>query len=141
MKFINRQFGELEFDEQYVVDFPKGIVGFEQHRKYVIIDDEDSEPFRWLVSIEDENLSFPLLDPSLVLPNYDRQFSLGEGKSVFVVASLNERVEKSSVNLRSPLIIDNATREGEQVILDDDSLPFQFPLVPSSTDTTPGATC
>jgi len=133
MKFTNRQFGELEFDEQYVVAFPKGIIGFEQCQQFVIIDDEDSEPFRWLVSIEDPSLSFPLLDPSLVLPGYDRQFALGEGKSVFVIASLQEQVERSTINLRSPLIIDNGTRQGQQMILDDDSLPFQFPLVPAST--------
>jgi len=32
------------------------------------------------------------------------------------------------VNLRSPIVIDSKTRAAEQVILDDDSLPFQFPL-------------
>ncbi len=136
MKFANAQFGELEFDDQYVVEFPDGIIGFEQKQRYVIIDDEDSEPFRWLVSIEDRELSFPLLDPSLVLPGYDRHFSLGDGKSVFVIASLHEKVEKSSINLRSPLIIDNTTRQGQQVILDDDSLPFQFPLVPAGAGRT-----
>ena len=70
MKFTNRQFGELEFDDDHVVMFPGGLIGFERHRKFLIVDDVDSEPFRWLVSLEDGDLSFPLLDPGILLPGY-----------------------------------------------------------------------
>ena len=129
MKFTNRQFGELEFDDQLVVTFSNGLIGFEQHRRFLIVDDVDSEPFRWLVSIESADLSFPLLDPRLLLPEYLSRSGIGEGASVFVIAALSERLEHSSVNLRSPLVIENATRHGQQMILDDESLPFQFPLV------------
>ena len=45
MKFTNRQFGELEFDDDHVVMFPGGLIGFERHRKFLIVDDVDSEPF------------------------------------------------------------------------------------------------
>ena len=59
MKWKNRQFGELEFDDEHVLTFPQGIIGFEDYRRFILINDEDSQPFRWLVSIEDEDLSFP----------------------------------------------------------------------------------
>ena len=51
---------------------------------------------------------------------------------MFVVASLRPDVNGSTVNLRSPLVIDNATRTARQVILDDEGLPLQFPLVPAA---------
>ena len=137
MKFTNRQFGDLEFEEDHVVTFPGGLIGFERHRKFLIVDDEDSEPFRWLVSLDDGSLSFPLLDPAMLLPGYAADTATGGGKTVFVVATLRAVVEKSTVNLRSPIVIDNGTRTAQQVVLDDEGLPLQFPLVPSPS-TVPG---
>ena len=132
MKFTNRQFGELEFEESHVVAFPDGLIGFERFRKFLIVDDEATEPFRWLVSVEDGGLSFPLLDPALLLPGYAADAATGGGKSVFVVATLRGATGGSTVNLRSPIVIDNAARTARQVVLDDEGLPLQFPLAPAS---------
>jgi flagellar assembly factor FliW len=131
MKVVSRQFGELEFEDQHVVEFLDGLIGFEQYRKYLILDDEDSEPFRWLVSVENPDLSFPLLDPALLLPDYGTGRPSTEEKEVWVLAALHSDVKKSTVNLRSPIVIDPKTRVAQQMILDDEKLPFQFPLVPS----------
>ena len=132
MKFTNRQFGELEFEENHVVTFPDGLIGFEKFRKFLIVDDEATEPFRWLVSVEDGGLSFPLLDPALLLPGYAADAATGGGKTVFVVATLRGTTGGSTVNLRSPLVIDNTARTARQVVLDDEGLPLQFPLAPAS---------
>jgi len=132
MKFTNRQFGELEFEDNHVVTFPDGLIGFEQFRKFLIVDDEATEPFRWLVSVEDGGLSFPLLDPGLLLPGYAADAATGGEKTVFVVATLRSAAGGSTVNLRSPIVIDNGARTAHQLILDDEGLPLQFPLAPSS---------
>ncbi|HXX62554.1 MAG TPA: flagellar assembly protein FliW [Bacteroidota bacterium] len=137
MKFTNWQFGELEFEADHVVKFTEGLIGFEHHHSFLIVDDVDTEPFRWLVSLEDAHLSFPLLDPGLLLPGYAVDAATGGGKTVFVIASLRPRVDGSTVNLRSPIVIDNATRTAVQVILDDEGLPLQFPLVPSAVTSAP----
>jgi flagellar assembly factor FliW len=131
MKWTSRQFGELEFAEDHVVEFFDGLFGFEQFHRFVIVHDEDSEPFRWLVSVENAELSFPMLDPALILPGYNGLSVVGPGKEVWVLTSLSRNVEHSTVNLRSPVVIDRQTRSAQQVILDDEALPFQFPLVPA----------
>jgi flagellar assembly factor FliW len=131
MKWTSRQFGELEFSNDNVVDFSDGLFGFEHFHRYVIVHDEDSEPFRWLVSVENTELSFPMLDPALILPGYNPLSVVGPGKEVWVLAALNRNVEHSTVNLRSPVVIDRQTRSAQQVILDDDTLPFKFPLGPA----------
>ncbi|MBI3585717.1 MAG: flagellar assembly protein FliW [Ignavibacteriales bacterium] len=132
MKFTNWQFGELEVEEQYVLYFPEGIIGFGGSRKFLIVHDEDSEPFRWLVSLEDAELSFPLLDPALLIPDYGKKIAAKGESTIFVIATLNEKVEKSTLNLRSPILIDK-TGTGRQVVLEDDSLQLQFPLIPTAT--------
>lgn len=138
MKFFNRQFGELEVEEKHLLHFPEGIIGFEEYRKFLMVHDEDSEPFRWLVSLDDANVSFPLLDPTLLDPEYGQRISLHDNDVVFVVTTLSQKIEESTVNLRSPIIIDKTTQIGRQVVLENDTLPFQCPLVPSPSTKTRG---
>lgn len=131
MKWTNNQFGDMEFDPEHLVTFLDGIIGFERSHKFIIVDDVDTEPFRWLVSVEDPSLTFPMLDPAIILPAYSAA-AVAAGKEVWVFAALQKKVEQSTVNLRSPIVIDTASRSGVQVILDDETLPFQFPLVPAA---------
>jgi flagellar assembly factor FliW len=131
MKWATRQFGELEFGDEHVLTFPEGLIGFEGFKQYLLVVDERTNPFRWLVSIESEDLSFPLLDPSLILPSYAREATADATREVWVIAAINHVVEKSTVNLRSPIVIDKESLKGYQIILDDEKLPLQYPLVPA----------
>lgn len=124
--FTNRQFGTFEYSEDYALKFPSGIIGFEQLKNFLIINDDDSQPFRWLVSLDDGDLHFPVLDPSFVVESYDRHIPGGNEKAVFLIASLHEHPEESTVNLRSPVVIDGTSRTGKQVILDDESLSVRY---------------
>jgi flagellar assembly factor FliW len=138
MKFSNNHFGEFEYEEKFILNFTAGLIGFEENKKYLIVNDEDVQPFRWLVSIEDDSLSFPILDPELLVPGYSRNIKASSDTTVFVVAALNEQADKSTVNLRSPLLIDNTTGEAKQVILDDESLPLQYSLLSSEQSAAKG---
>jgi len=133
MKWVNRQFGDLDYDENMVIHFAEGLFGFEQYKNYIIVHDVDSEPFRWLVSVENADLSFPMLEPGMILPGYEGHLS--KDSEIWVVAALKPNVQQSTVNLRSPIVIDRRSYEGQQIILDDETLPFQFPLVPPSDAT------
>jgi flagellar assembly factor FliW len=128
MKFTNRQFGELDFEEAHVLDFPDGIIGFEGSRKYLIVDDVDSEPFRWLVSLEDPDLSFALVGPDIVGSEYEAKLLKGSDETVFLLAALRNPVEASTINLRSPVVIENSRQTGHQIIVEDESLSMQYPL-------------
>jgi len=128
MKWKNRQFGELEFDDEHVLTFPDGMIGFEDCRRFVLINDEDSQPFRWLVSIEDEEISFPLLNPNIYIPGYNAGNRQKDDATILVVASLSREIEKSTVNLRSPVIIMNKSKTGKQVILEEEAYALKHPL-------------
>jgi len=134
MKFVNRQFGELEFDEKHVLEFPGGVIGFGEFRRFLIVDDEDTQPFRWLVSLEDADLSFAMIEPGLVVSGYEPTYFKNEDVTVFLFVALKEPVEGSTLNLRSPLVIDNHSRVGRQVILDDETLMMKYPLFTRSAE-------
>jgi flagellar assembly factor FliW len=128
MKFTNRQFGELEFEQKHVVEFPEGIPGFEEYRNYLIVDDEDSQPFRWLVSLEIPDLSFAMIDPAMIIDSYCSGMFNNPDVIVFLLVALKTPLKASTANLRSPIVIDNGTRTGRQMILEDESLTVQYPL-------------
>ncbi|MFN3782156.1 MAG: flagellar assembly protein FliW, partial [Candidatus Kapaibacteriota bacterium] len=46
------QFGELEIEPQHIFYFENGILGFEDLHEFVLIADEETLPFKWLISIE-----------------------------------------------------------------------------------------
>jgi flagellar assembly factor FliW len=128
MKYQSRQFGELEVEEQQRLFFPDGIIGFEQCRNFTLAVQQDTEPFRWLISLDDPDLCFPLLDPRLLHAEYGNRLSTTEAEVVFVVAALQPQIERSTVNLRSPVVINASTQTGRQIILEDEALPYQHPL-------------
>ncbi|MFA6540348.1 MAG: flagellar assembly protein FliW [Bacteroidota bacterium] len=127
MKWKNIQFGELEFEEKHVLNFPYGLIGFEENRKFLVVNDEESEPFRWLVSLDDPELSFPMIDVSTYSEISNKYFPK-ENVTLFAVASIKEHFDESTVNMRSPIVIDNADRKGKQIVLDDDVLMVRTPL-------------
>ncbi|MFN3327900.1 MAG: flagellar assembly protein FliW, partial [Fervidobacterium pennivorans] len=71
MGVYKTRFGELEIKDNEVITFPNGIPGFEELRKFAILNIPETRPIQWLVSLEDENVSFPLIDPWLVLETYE----------------------------------------------------------------------
>ncbi|MCX6135605.1 MAG: flagellar assembly protein FliW [Ignavibacteriales bacterium] len=128
MKFTNRQFGEVEYDEKHVIEFQEGIIGFEELKRYLIVNDEESEPFRWLVSLEDEDLSFAMIDPALIVSTYQSSLFKDLDVTVFLMVALKDPLEASTTNLRSPVVVENTSRQGRQLILDDESLSARHPL-------------
>lgn len=117
------QFGQIEFDEQNIYFFENGIIGFENLKKFVLIETEDTL-FFWLISIDEPEIIFPLFPVEALLKNYpipDDYLALG-------VVSLNREPEKITINLKSPVYISNSKKNGYQTIIDDDQLQINYQL-------------
>ncbi len=137
MKLVTKQFGEIEFSKDLLVNFPKGLIGFEDCHRFVVINDEDYEPFRWLITVDDEEIGFPVLNPFLVAPEYGKElpdrlvkrlFSSDELIDLFCVVTINGEGGKVTVNLKSPIIINYEDKTGEQLILTSEELPVAMPI-------------
>lgn len=131
-----RDFGELEIAPQDIITFEGAIFGFEEYREFVFLFQEDvSEHFVWLQSTQEPDLCFILVDPALVAADYrpdipqDAARLLGPGEYMcWVTTVIKERFEDSTVNLRSPIVVNPATRKAAQVILEEE-YPLQHPLL------------
>ena len=130
MKLHTKNFGEIEIDEQKIIDFPEGLLGFEEEKQFVIINTEDEEnPFQWLQSVTNPNLAFVIINPFFVYPNYDivipktaqERLKIQNKKDlcIYSIVVVPENIEKMTANLLGPIIININKKLGKQVILDD----------------------
>ena len=122
VKLATRQFGELEFDESIVYHFPEGLPGFEQLHKFIIISDKDTEPLKWLLSIEEPDIGFPILAVSFIMPVIHKEIPAEDlaASTIFGVVTLNRDPKPATINLRAPIIVNNASKSGKQLVLNSD---------------------
>ncbi|MGC9772867.1 flagellar assembly protein FliW [Fervidobacterium islandicum] len=136
------RFGELEIKDDEVINFPNGIPGFEQLRRFIILNTPETQPIQWLVSLEDENVAFPLIDPWLVMESYEVDLSKQdldllqvEDPSDLVVWSIVTipigKPEEATVNLKAPVVVNVKKGIGVQVILEKYEL--KHPITKSKT--------
>ena len=115
-----------------LITFPRGLLGLGEHREFVLFDAEDN--LRLLVAKADPTWCLLLIDPLRVDPDYpiERAAALFPfGKEDVVVASVVARHldgSPATANLAAPLLIGMSSRQGVQLILDDDRLSLRAPL-------------
>ena len=64
------RFGRVEFQEEDVLTFPEGLLGFSDLRKFILLDDPTDEIFAWLQSCEALDIAFPVLEPELFTDSF-----------------------------------------------------------------------
>ena len=137
MKVVTRQFGEIEYSEQDVIEFSRGIIGFESCKRYLVVDEEAYQPFRWLVGLDNPETRFPVLDPLLVAPEFAKElpkglvkrlFSSSDNLDLFCIVTLNGHGGRVTINLKSPVVLDYDERAGEQLVLVSEELSVAQPI-------------
>lgn len=141
MKCLSSRFGVLEIDEQRVLTFPSGVLGFPESQRYVILDHDTEVPFKWLQSLDEPALAFVIMDPDLFLGEAYRvnvsedalaeiQGKSGEALSIAVILTIpSDDPGRITANLRGPLLMNPRTRLCKQLVLSDD-YPTRHPLFP-----------
>jgi len=136
MIYKTRDFGEREIPDSKVVIFKQPIFGFDDYTRFTMIFDEEiGEQIVWLQSLEEPSLCFLLFDPSSFNDFYKPEITeeteklLGSGDyACWTVLSLKEDFDESTVNLKSPVLLNTATGVAAQVILEQD-YPVRHPIL------------
>ncbi len=131
------RFGEVEVDDQRVITFPKGLLGFSGHRRFVLIETGQDASFWWLQSTETPDLAFVVTDPRFFVSSYrvplrtDQMQELGirsiDDAQVFVI--VNKVGHVLTGNLQGPLVIHAESLTGEQLVLSDKRFTTRVPLI------------
>lgn len=131
MQLETKHFGQIEIDEKGIIDFPDGVPGFEESKKFVLLGSEDPESmFRWLQSVDLPQLAFAVVDPFAIRMDYSidisdeyvEKLSIGSQEDILVysIVVVPEDVTKISMNLKAPVIINIKSGKGAQIVLDTD---------------------
>jgi len=140
MQIDTTRFGKVEVDEGRVLTFPKGLLGFPQQQRYVLLEAGpagERSYFWWLQSVDTPELAFVVTDPSLFVPSYrvplkgEQMQEIGiaspDEAQVFVI--VNKRDRTLTGNLQGPLVIHVGRRIGQQLVLSDRRFTTRVPLV------------
>lgn len=124
-----KHFGEVDLDENKVITFEDGIIGFEDCKRYTILynnEEGDSSTISWLQSLDAPELALPVISPLSVLADYNPIVEdevlkpLGEltEENIIILLTLSvpSDITKMSANLKAPLIINADTKKGCQII-------------------------
>ena len=139
MKISTVRFGEVEVAEERIFEFVLPIIGFNELKKYVIIDLNKDNFFKWLQSVEDPELAFPIVsvfsmnvDYTVDLPdNVVEALNIENVESVLVmnIASIpQDNPQGTTLNLLAPLVFNIDTQQAGQVILSGSGYDISFPL-------------
>ncbi|MCK5127164.1 MAG: flagellar assembly protein FliW [candidate division Zixibacteria bacterium] len=127
MKVNTAKFGELEVDDSLIIHMTKPVLGFEDLKKYVIIETEDFEPFKWYQSVEDPKVSFVVVNPLLFFSKYSIEVNPKEIEELqvedvedivtYAIVTLPSDFTKMTANLQGPILINTKTRLAKQLVL------------------------
>lgn len=111
-------FGEIEVEPKHVFYFKDGMLGFDNLHEYVLISEESTVPFKWLISLDEPAIGFPLLSPWHIDLFYEPGLNYNiDTQVIFVVVTLEDDDGEMSANMKAPVIFDVDKQTGEQIIL------------------------
>ena len=144
MKLTTRIFGEVEIEDSKIINFPNGIIGFPDLKKFTLMHDESdadsgsANTIKWLQSIDEPGFAMPVMDPLIVCPDYSPEIDRTKIEEVgdlndddilvLVTVTVPHDLEKMTVNLMGPFVINVKEMKGVQSIVENDNYPVKFPI-------------
>lgn len=132
MSVITIKGKEVPYDENEVITFAEGLIGMPEMRRAVLVPIEEFRPFCWLASVESEKARFIVIDPHEIFAGYEpfqAEQAAGAHMQTFAIVKVSSDWQKTTVNLRAPLVINTETQIGAQLILSDSKYQFAESLV------------
>ncbi|MBI5746590.1 MAG: flagellar assembly protein FliW [Nitrospirae bacterium] len=143
MKIDTTRFGEIEVQKDKLIEFPNGILGFPEQKRYVLLENNSDLPFGWLQAVDDKDMAFVVMDPLPFKPDYRSSIRKKEIADidirdeselcVLVILTIPNRDSQGiTANLQGPLVINLASRKGKQVVLPDSGYTCKYPIFQES---------
>ncbi len=132
MNIKTTRFGQLEVNPNDVLTFSEGLLGFENLKKYFVVDPGDSTLILWLQSTEDEKVAFPIIEPKIFKPDYiakllpadlnGLELETLQTAKLYSILTIPANVTEMSANLKAPVVVNSAKKVGKQIVLQDSKL-------------------
>lgn len=130
MEINTRDFGPIRVETDAIYKFPEGIYGFEEEKQFaLVLRNYGDASLLYLQSTVNPAPCFLVFEPKELYPDYRPVLSAEDLKQcgaetaedlVFLtIATVREKMEEMTINLKSPIIMNPKTKTALQVILQD----------------------
>lgn len=138
MKVNTTRFGELQVNQEDIINFSEGLLGFEELGQFFVVDPGDSTLILWLQSTEDEKVAFPIIEPKIFKPEYVAKLlptdmnsvkleNLSDAK-IYSILTIPADITEMSANLKAPIVINNTKKIARQIVLQDNKLSVKYEM-------------
>lgn len=137
-KIETRDFGEIDVEESAFFEFPNGVYAFEEEKSFALLSPLGAGIYpMWLQSVTNSSLCFIVFDPELIDDGFTVVLTESEKKLLdikddseircLVIAKVPENYKETTVNMKSPIIMNTRNNRAIQVILPME-YPFRLPI-------------
>jgi flagellar assembly factor FliW len=132
------RFGQVQIQEEDILNFPEGILGFNELKGFVLLDDPTDDIFAWLQACDEPAIAFPVLEPELFTESYKINLSKADTEALklqaagpyrmFSIITVPEDPTKMTANLKAPVVVNVEGRIARQCVLQDNNLAIREPI-------------
>ena len=131
------RFGNIKVDDNMIIDFENGLVGFPALKKFCIV--EHTEVIKWLQSVDAPEVAFIVTNPFSLIPDYSFEIDAGaeqhldiiDASTLVTLVMLSVRQDGVTANLRTPVLINTENMKGAQLTIENSRVPVRFSLEPA----------
>jgi len=137
MDIVTTRFGRISVDDERIMTFPRGLLGFPSYTRYALIQTGQENYFFWLQAVDEPSLAFVVTDPSIFFKDYevplreemtiDLELTDPSFLQTFVIC--NKVEEWLTGNLLGPIVVNATNRLAHQVVLTDKKWTTRQPLM------------
>jgi flagellar assembly factor FliW len=137
MEIQTSRFGRMSIEDERIMTFPNGLLGFPSFTRYALIQTGQENYFFWLQSVDEPSLAFVITDPAIFFKDYQvplreemaMELQLSDPAHLQVFVICNRVGEWLTGNLLGPIAINAQNCLAQQVVLTEKKWTTRQPLV------------
>lgn len=141
MQIDTKFLGKIEVMQEQLYSFEQGIPGFPEEKQFALIPFGKNTPFMILQSTSNVQIGFVLVFPYTFKSDYAFDLSKQDVEALniekqediitYAIVTLKDTLANSTLNLFAPIIINTKTRQGRQIVLNENNQELlHYPLKP-----------
>ena len=137
MEIQSSRFGVIDVEDERIIAFPNGLLGFPSYTRFALIQTGEENYFFWLQSVDEPNLAFVVTDPGIFFKDYQvpvreetaQELQLADPAYLQTFVICNKVGEWLTGNLLGPIIVNAQNRLAQQVVLTEKKWTTRQPLL------------
>ncbi|MDR1842036.1 MAG: flagellar assembly protein FliW [Holophagales bacterium] len=126
-------------NDEVIIHFPAGLVGFPEAKDFYLFEPDDAYPLKFLQSVNNTQLSFVAMDIAAVKMDFNaplkpeevETLELTQPEDALVMAFViipEDKPNEMVANLAGPIVVNKINKKAIQLVLDTEEYPLQHPV-------------